>query len=145
MVRGSFGDDVFDEGFAEDVDVRFGGIRGGGGDGLGCGLGCGGQALGAHLDLLCAFLAGDIEGAETRVGEGDLEAEGTLADAGFAAYEHERTGDDAAAEETVDLGHSEGDAVFLAIVYLFELERFAGVFRCGSGGAGGTCCSGGGA
>ena len=68
------------------------------------------ESVGAHLDLLDALFTRDIERAERRAMERYLQRKGRLADAGLAANEHERTGDDAAAEQAVDLGAAEAHA-----------------------------------
>ena len=49
----------------------------------------GGEAVGAHLELAGALLAGDVERVEVGEAEDGLEDEGRLADTGFAAHEDE--------------------------------------------------------
>ncbi len=71
------------------------------------------DALGAHLDLRRRLLAADEQ--DGAAGRGDLvehlQEQGALADAGLAADQHERAGDDAAAEHEVELGDAGGEAL----------------------------------
>ena len=64
------------------------------------------EAGGAQADLGGGLLAGDVDGGLAAGGEGGggLQEEGGLADAGVAADEDGRGGDEAAAEDAVELG-----------------------------------------
>ena len=62
------------------------------------------DTVGAHLDLLGRLLARDVEGFQPVVGQCDLQAERRFADARFAAQQHERSGNQTAAQHPVDLG-----------------------------------------
>ena len=62
----------------------------------------------AHADLGGGLLAGDVDGGRAAGGEGGggLEQEGGLADAGIAADEDGRGGDEAAAEHAVEFAEA---------------------------------------
>ena len=62
----------------------------------------------AQPDLLGRFLARDIDDLVpfARKARGDLEQQRRLADAGIAADQHRRAGDDAAADRPVEFGNS---------------------------------------
>ena len=82
-------------------------------------------SVGTHFDLLFALFAADVEEREGPGGQGQggLEKEGALADARLAAEEEEGTGDDAAAQHTVELGTVGGDALCGAVGHLVEESR----------------------
>ena len=63
----------------------------------------GGEAVSAHLELSGALLARDVERVEVGEAKDGLEDEGRLADAGFAAHEDERSADESAAQDAVQL------------------------------------------
>ena len=102
-----FGEHVLHAGFAENVAVAV----------------VAAEPLGAHLDLPCALLAADIERLDTIAAQGYLEAQGGLAYAGLAAYQHEGAGDDASAEDAVELGYAESQPGVLGGVDLSETAR----------------------
>ena len=87
----SVGEDLLEVRLAIDVAVRhdFGAV--------------GGEAVGAHLELAGALLAGDVERVEVGEAEDGLEDERRLANAGFAAHEDERSADESAAQDAVQL------------------------------------------
>lgn len=68
------------------------------------------DAVGAHPDLAGRLLARDVEGAVLVAGGlgGDVEQEGGLADAGLARDQDDGAGDEAPAEDPVELGHAGG-------------------------------------
>ena len=70
------------------------------------------EAGGAHPDLGGGLLAGDVDGGRAAGGEGGggLQEQRRLADAGVAADEDRRGGDEAAAEDAVELGDAGGGA-----------------------------------
>ena len=67
-------------------------------------------AVGPQPHLGGGLLPGDVERAQPRPGGlgGDLEQQGGLADPGLAGEEHGSAGDQAAAEDAVELGHAAG-------------------------------------
>ena len=66
------------------------------------------EANGAQPHLLGRFLAGDVDHPVTfaREARSDLEQQGRFADAGIAADQHRRPGDDPAADRPVELGEA---------------------------------------
>ena len=83
-------------------------------------LAAGDNAVGTHLDLLLAFLAADVEDALSGHSQCSLQQEGALAYAGFAAYEQQRAGDDAAAQHPVELGAAGWQPLCLAVGDLLD-------------------------
>jgi hypothetical protein len=83
------------------------------------------EAPGAHAHLLRALLARNVERAQTRAAQRDLQAQRGLADARLAADEHQRTRHHAAAQDPVHLPQSEGNARILRIVDLAQPLRTA--------------------
>jgi len=84
------------------------------------------DARGAHLDLLGRLLARDVERLE-RVGrQGNLQREGRLADAGLAAQQYERAGDQSAAQHAVHLAVAQVDAPVVALADVADPLRARG-------------------
>jgi hypothetical protein len=83
------------------------------------------QTVGAQLDLLGRLLAGHVERVEASLGElGEhLETDRRLADAGIAAEENDRSGDDAATEDAVELGEPGRDALMALRLDAVEAHR----------------------
>ena len=79
------------------------------------------QALGAQVDLGQRFLTGDVQRAHARLHAGqDLQQQGGLADAGVAADQDDRAGNDAAAQYPVHLAQPGTGARGLARVHLAQ-------------------------
>ena len=87
-----------------------------------------GQPLAARLDLMFRFLARAVQDGPDRAGHvrGRLQQQRGLADAGLAAEEHERSGDDAAAEDAIELVDARGEARVLLDVDVGVQTRGAG-------------------
>src|SRR5665811_1675423 len=68
------------------------------------------DALGAESDLTGRLLAGDVENRLATLGgsSGDVEQEGGLPRSGLARDQHDGAGNQAAAENPVELGHPRG-------------------------------------
>ena len=71
------------------------------------------QTVGPHFHLLYAFFTGDVERFKGRGVQGQLQGKGTFADAGLAAHQYQRTLDDTAAQQAIDLCAAQGNAVLL--------------------------------
>jgi hypothetical protein len=71
------------------------------------------DARGAHLDLPLRLLARNVQDLQpARHDHGDLQHQRGLADAGVAADEDDRTGDDPAAQHAGELSYRYGNPVF---------------------------------
>ena len=97
------------------------------------------QTVGAHLDLLLALFAADVEELAVVDGESCLQQQSALADARFATQEKETAGNDATAEDAVELRAMGGDAAGLAVGHLLDAlgggeSVGARMRRCASGG-----------
>ena len=104
-------------------------LRGGGRRPLGCRRLCAltvGEALGAHLYLMGALLAADVEDALAEVEDG-LEDKRALADAGLTTEEDDAPGDETATEDTVQLTVEHVDAGLVVGTDLAQVEWAAAV------------------
>jgi hypothetical protein len=95
--RRGFAENAFDRGFCE----RFEAIE------------CDAEPLAARSDLGQAFLAGHVEPAHALPERAEhLQQQGRFTDAGIAADQHHRAGDESAAEHTIEFGDTGRAALF---------------------------------
>ena len=99
--------DVFQVGLAQDVE-RIGRY--------------GAEAVGAEFQLLATLLARDVEDAHGRKFQDGLEHEGGFADARLAANQHKGAAHQTTAEDAVQLGIAEVDAVLFLRRYLAQAD-----------------------
>ena len=84
------------------------------------------EPIGAHLQLVGALLAADVENLLLRQAEHGLQRQRTLADAWFTAQQHDAARHEPATQHTVQLFVVHVDARVVVVRYVAEPESLGG-------------------